>query len=69
MRDIQQMEEIVRTEYSVIPERQAWKLNVYVRARGKERQFIYVSDGKLTPEEEARYYVWCHDWKVLKYKE
>lgn len=69
MLDVQQMKEIVSTEYFVIPERKAWKLDVHVRARGKERQFIYVSDGKLTPEEDARYYVGCHDWVVLKYKE
>ena len=66
MVDIQEIKEIVKTDYSVIPERKAWKLDVLVRARGKERQFVYVSDGKLTPEEESRYYIWCHDWIVLK---
>jgi hypothetical protein len=66
MEDIQQLKEIVKTDYYVIPERNAWKLDVLVRARGKERQFVYVSDGVLTPEEESRYYVWCHDWIVLR---
>ncbi len=66
MSEINAIGEIVRTDYYVIPERQAWKLDVLVRARGKERQFVYVSDGQLTPQEEARYYVWCHDWIVLR---
>jgi hypothetical protein len=66
MEDVRQMKEIVKTDYYVIPERNAWKLDVLVRARGKERQFVYVSDGILTPEEKERYYVWCHDWVVLR---
>lgn len=66
MEDVRQMKEIIKTDYYVMPERNAWKLDVLVRARGKERQFVYVSDGILTPEEESRYYVWCHDWIVLR---
>lgn len=66
MEDIQQIKEIVKTSYHVIPERNAWKLDVLVRAKGKERQFVYVSDGELTPEEESRYYIWCHDWDILR---
>jgi len=55
--------------YHVIAERQAWRLDVYVRARGTVRQFVYVSDGHLTDEEKNRYYIWCHDWIVLKVPE
>lgn len=66
MDDIQAIKEIIKTDYYVIPERQAWKLDVLVRYRGKERQFVYVSDGELTPDEESRYYIWCHDWIVLR---
>ncbi len=55
-----------KVDYHLIAERQTWRLDVYVRARGKVRQFVYVSDGHLTDEEKNRYYIWCHDWYVLK---
>ncbi len=66
METIRQMKEIAKTEYYVIPARNSWKLDVLVRARGKEREFVYVSDGELTPEEESRYYTGCHDWVILR---
>jgi hypothetical protein len=56
-------------DYHVIADRHAWRLDVYVKARGEVRQFVYVSDGQLTDEEKNRYYIWCHDWHVLKVPE
>ncbi len=68
IKEIPKMQNVKSCVYTVDQKSGEWRVTLLVERGSTEREFIFSSDGELTPEEQKRIYTGCHGWVILRKK-
>lgn len=68
IKEIPKMQNVESCVYTVDQKSGEWRVTLQVERKRTEREFIFSSDGELTPEEQKRIYTGCHGWVILRKK-